>query len=140
MSTQQPNLQQWIINYSNGMYDARDVDTQVNAGFFDWFCRDSALAGRLKKLVPKVLRVADSKKIDPLNTYVLFKNNCQVNGNLYDDFRFCDIATQHVVYTVIPKTGYTNHKVAEVWGRENSFAAPLVSGTWADVVKFFTSE
>jgi hypothetical protein len=140
MNTTYPNLQQWIINYSRGQYDSRDAETQVDAGWWDWFCRDTSLLGRLKRIAPKVLRVAYSKKINPLKTYVLFKNNCPVNGNLYDDFRFCDIDSQEVIYAVVPKTGYTNHKFAEVWGRENDFKEPLVSGTWKDVVEFFTAE
>jgi hypothetical protein len=79
-----------------------------------------------------------SSKIDPINSYVWFKNNCPGDGSPYDDLRFSDIETGDVIYTVIPSNGHNANKGrAEVWGRENDFAGPLVVGTWKDVKQFF---
>lgn len=131
-------LRQWLENFDSGCYASKDVDIQVKAGFYDWFCRNTALQGKTKALDPKVKRLAKSSKINQDTMYVWFKNNCPMVGRLYDDFRFADIETGNVIYTVIPHSGHNSkYGMAEVWGRENDFVAPLVSGTWKDVLAFF---
>jgi len=129
------SLKQWISNFKSGMYDAHDVKTQCAAGWYDWFCKETSLGGKLQRLAPKVLQVAKSKKVDPETMYVFFKNNCPMSGPLYDDFRICDIQEQNVIFTITPKSGHTGK--AEVWGRENDFKEPLASGSWKDIKAFF---
>lgn len=104
-------------------------------GFFDWFCRDSALMGRSEKLIAKLMSIVESTKIDKDNYYVFFKNNCPCNGDLYDDFRICDLESGEVIYTIVPKSAHSGK--AEVWGKENGFELPVVAGSWRDVKKFF---
>ena len=131
-------LRQWIENFKNFQYHVDGVDVAISCGWYDWFCKDSALLSKTKKLGPKVIQIAESKKIDKDETYVFFKNNCPCNGRLYDDFRICSIEDGEVIYTVTPRVGYSNmNGEAEVWGRENGFEKALVSGTWKDVRKFF---
>ena len=92
--------------------------------FYDWFCKDSSLERKANALFPKVKKfVAANPQIDILDTYVFFKNNCPMNGPLYDDFRICDIATGNVLYTVTPKCGHSG--LAEIWGRGNNFKGPI---------------
>lgn len=106
--------------------------------FYDWFCKDSSLPGKQKKLDVKVRKLALSTKIDIDKMYVWYKNNCPLNGSLYDDIRFSDVDTDDVIYTIIPKSGHkSNNGRAEVWGKENDFKEPLVTGSWNDVLKFF---
>ena len=126
------NLKKQIENYKNGMYK------KENETWYDWFCKESSLPGKTEKLFKKILKILPSYKIDPEKTYVFFKNNCPMNGSLYDDFRICDITTGDVLFTVTPKQGFAHKKnVSEVWGGQNNFEGPLVSGTWKDVVDFF---
>lgn len=121
-----------------GDFDFGDTKTQIGAGWYDWFCRDTSLVRKTKVLGKKVTTLMKSKRIDSETMYVFFKNNCPVYGSLYDDFRFCDIKTQTVIYTVIPKNGHNSNKgVSEVWGAENNFEEPLVAGSWKDVKAFF---
>ena len=47
-------------------------------------------------------------------------------GPLYDDFRICDVETGNVIYTVTPKSGHSGE--AEIWGKENDFKCPIVTG------------
>lgn len=134
-------LRRWIENFDAGKYDAPDRTTQIDAGWYDWFCNDSSLAGKTKRLAPKVKRIAKSQKFDLNKVYVFFKNNCPCVGNLYDDFRICDLATGDVLYTIIPNSGHTSkHGQSEVWGTENDFNGPLIEGTWKDVLAFFDGD
>lgn len=132
------SVRQFIREYEQGMYDSDNVQVMIEAGWFDWFCGDRKLKKKLDKLFPKVTQIAHSQKINMDTMYVFFKNNCPMHGSLYDDFRFCDMRTGEVVYTVVPASGHTVCKgQAELWGRENNFKEALVKGTWNDIKKYF---
>lgn len=132
------SLKDWLVRASNGDFDSKDRKVQCEAGWYDWFCSDKSLANRLKKMMSRVRRIARSPKVNQEKTYVFFKNNCPLRGKLYDDFRICDRIDGGVIYTIIPHSGHDiNFGTSEVWGRENEFEGPLVSGTWNDVLKFF---
>ena len=116
-----------------------DTAAQSKIAWFDWFCKDSALANKTVRLVRRLKRLLKSPKINVDTMYVFFQNHSPVSGRLFDDFRFCDIKSHKVLYTVIPHVGYNGdgYGKSEVWGAENDFAAPLIRGNWADVVAFF---
>ncbi len=129
------NIKTFVENFNTGEYDMPDVSTQIKAGWYDWFCRDTSLANKTQRLGKKVVQLMKSEKIDIENNYAWFKNNCPMNGPLYDDFRIADMETGDVIYTVVPRCGHTGK--AEVWGRENNFDEPLIQGKWKDVKTFF---
>jgi len=141
------NIKTFLKNYENGLYESEDVSTQIEAGWYDWFCKDRSLKNKTTKLAKKVIQISQSNKIDINNQYVWFKNNCPMDGNLYDDFRISDIKTGDVIYTIAPAVGYNHSKMevkkgirkglAEVWGKENNFDKPLIIGTWKDIKVFF---
>jgi thiol-disulfide isomerase/thioredoxin len=136
------SIRQWLENFRAGKYASADRETQCDAGWYDWFCRDDTLAIRLYKLAPKVEQIAKSYKVDIDKQHVFFKNNCPMYGKLYDDFRICDMETRNVIFTVIPRTGFAsapNRERAEVWGEDPNFGDfdKLIQGTWNDVKKFF---
>ena len=138
MSKKQETIEIQIMNYLTGKYDNPDIDTQCDAGWYDWFCQEKSLAKKTDSLYKKLLQIIKSKKFNAKTTYVFFKNNCPMVGKLYDDFRICDIKTGDVIYNVIPSSGYDSTKgQAEVWGKENDFAEALVEGTWKDVLRYF---
>ena len=140
MKEKKLNLKEWVEAYLRGEFDSGNFEVQCRAGWFDWFCPDNQLVKKTHALAEKLFQLLGSTKISQLTDYVFFKNNCPLNGELYDDFRICDIKTGEVIYTICPSLGYDSQKgVAEVWGRENDFKEPLVSGTWKDVLKFFYS-
>lgn len=115
--------------------------------WYDWFCKEESLKNKALVLGKKVKQISNSSKINLDNQYVFFKNNCPIGGNLYDDFRICDLETGDVIYTITPSSGHTADKIAvkkglkkglsSIWGRENSFDGPLLEGSWNDVKKFF---
>ncbi len=135
---QKKSIREYLIRYNRGEFAAKDVDTQIAAGWYDWFCKDSSLAGRTIKLTSKLKTIVLSPKIDLDKMYVFFKNNCPMVGTGYDDFRICDMATGKVIFTVTPSNGHDSIKgQASVWGSENKFEKPLAEGTWDDVMNYF---
>jgi hypothetical protein len=132
------NIATFAARFLRGDFDLNTRKTQIEAGWYDWFCRDTSLAAKTQNLGKKVLRLMKSSKIDIEKNYVFFKNNCPMYGSLYDDIRICDLETGDVIYNIVPSCGHSATKGrAEVWGRENGFKQPLVTGAWRDVKAFF---
>jgi hypothetical protein len=134
------SIRQFLADFDAGKFDDKSVQTQIEAGWYDWFCDDNELAAKTKKLTGKLKEIVNSPKIDQDKCCVFFKNNCPFDGSLYDDFRICHIGGG-VVYTVVPASGHKAKKnFAEVWGEENGFNGYLVEGSWQDVLEFFNGK
>lgn len=133
-----PSLSQWIKNFNDGAYDSSDVKTQIEAGWFDWFCKDQSLRNKTYALSPKVKRIAKSIKVNSDAACVLFKNNCPFYGSMYDDFRILDLTTGNLIFVVVPKCGsLINRGKTVIWGIENNFEEPLYIGNWEGALKWF---
>ena len=109
-------LFRWIDEFMEGNFDDADVRTQILAGWYDWFCKDSSLANKTKKMGNIIKQVKRGGKVDIENWYVWFKNNCPLNGPLYDDFRFADLETGNVMFTIQIDCCWNKSKYA-VYGR-----------------------
>lgn len=118
-------LKQQLEAFENGKYLDSYGQESGCYNFYDWFCKDTSLERKAKRLFTMVKRWVKERNTDTEKVYVFFKNNCPMNGPLYDDFRICDLETGNVIFTVIPKCGHSGK--AEVWGRLNDFKGPIVT-------------
>ncbi len=107
---QEININEWMRNYDAGKYDSSDIDTQMKAGWFDWFCEDKNLLPRLKSMIPMLKECVEALGEDFCSThYLMFKNNCPMQGDLYDDFRIVEIKTGDVSFTIAPRKSSANY-------------------------------
>ncbi|MDY0139921.1 MAG: hypothetical protein RBR50_09480 [Candidatus Izemoplasmatales bacterium] len=100
MTDKRMALKTWIHRFNDNEFESLDVKIQIDAGWYDWFCRDTSLKNKTKKMGNIIKQIKDDGKVDLNNMYVWFKNNCPINGPLYDDFRIANIsdgATQLIV-------------------------------------------
>lgn len=136
----QITTRQWIDLFVEGEFDGDFVKTQIAAGWYDWFCRDSSLKNKTKKMGQIVKQLKESGRVDLNNTYVWFKNNCPLSGPLYDDFRFADINDSSVIYTIKIDSPWENTRFT-VYGKENSFDKPLFqTDKQKELVKWLNKE
>lgn len=70
------NVKNWIIKFNQGEFDQGDFYTQVKAGWFDWFCKDTSLLNKTKRMGRIIKRIKNEKLLNSF--YVWFKNNCPV--------------------------------------------------------------
>ena len=96
----QIKLSEWIQRFKSGEFEKPDTTTQINAGWFDWFCRDTSLANETKNMGNIIKQIKAGGKVDLETSYVWFKNNCPLSGPLYDDFRIADIETNNNLIVV----------------------------------------
>jgi hypothetical protein len=80
------SVREWIEKFNNGEFEDADIDTQIEAGWYDWFCKRDELPKRLKKMGNIIKDIKNDFILD--NFRVWFKNNCPLEHPLYDDFRF----------------------------------------------------
>ncbi len=114
------------------------TDDFIKSLWYDWFCSDKALLNKGRSLLKKLNAISKSNKFDSEKTYVFFKNCCPMNGNLYDQFKICDIETGDVIYCVTPKSGHKcDNGLGQVWGKENDFNEPLIEGSWKEIKEWF---
>lgn len=135
-------ISEFVKRFNDGDFNYRHVSVQIEAGWWDLFCNDSALCSKTKTMGRKVESIMNSKRFDKDKCYVFFKNNCPCVGPLYDQFSICDIESCHVLYCCqhLEKGSHgCDHAHWEVYGRENEFKTPLIEGTWNEVKKWFNA-
>jgi hypothetical protein len=83
----------------------------MDAGWYDWFCKDSALKNKTKTLGKKIKDVSKIGIFDIDKTYVYMKNCCPLGGKTYDSFGVCDIETCRQIMWIAPKLGYDDRNI-----------------------------
>jgi hypothetical protein len=137
MMEKQGNLATWIQKFNDGDFDSRDVQTQIEAGWFDWFCKDTSLANKTKRMGNIIKQIKVGGKVDLETSYVWFKNNCPLNGPLFDDFRIADIETNNNLFVVQIDCLWNDSKYT-VYERLDGFEKPAFkTNSSRELVKWF---
>lgn len=93
------------------------------SNFYDWFCSSRSLSSRMLKLVPKLKFMVDQGIIDAEKSYVWFKNNYPLVGQLYDDIRISALNYENDYLGGL--TPHSGHKLDEykcvVWTLNGEF-------------------
>ena len=133
----QIKLSEWIQRFNTGEFDKHDSKTQIEAGWFDWFCRDSSLANKTKKMGNIIKQIKTDGKVDLETSYVWFKNNCPLNGPLYDDFRIADIENNNNLFVVQIDCVWNDSRYT-VFERLDGFEKPVFqTDSSRELVKWF---
>ena len=133
------SVRTWQERFRAGDFSSRDRAVQCEAGWYDWFCRDDALAGRLKKISGVVLGITDPFILD--NYYVWFKNNCPLDGPLYDDVRFEPLTGERdgKYFVVSLDSPHERMKWALITERYGYDAPEFECGNVRDMVKYINA-
>lgn len=133
----QIKLSEWIERFKSGEFDKPDSTTQIKAGWFDWFCRDSSLANKTIKMGNIIKQIEVGGKVDLETSYVWFKNNCPLNGPLYDDFRIADIENNNNLFVVQIDCVWNDSRYT-VFERLDGFEKPVFqTDSSRELVKWF---
>ena len=132
------NLLQFKERFEAEHFTGSSVEVQIEAGWWDWFCKDSSLRNKTQVLAKKVISLMNSPLLNPSQQYVFFKNNCPLYGSLYDSFSICSIETGDVDYYIVPSSGMESTKGQSlVYSKDNSFKEPIIKGGWKDIKEYF---
>ena len=58
------SVREWQKKFRNGDFDSKNWIVQCEAGWYDWFCKDDALAGRLKRISSVVMGISSPYILD----------------------------------------------------------------------------
>jgi hypothetical protein len=102
-------------------------------GFYDWFCNEKALKAKALTFVPKLKFLVKEGILDGNKLYVWFKNNCPMNGSLYDDMRISSLDNENkFLGGFCPKTGHNNVELkTSIWYLYPDFKE-LEFKSWSD--------
>lgn len=93
-------LREFRERYLRGEFSDLSFATQVQAGWYDWFCPDSELAGRLKGLWDEIIsRITDERVLDEYTLF--FKNVCPISYPLFDRVYFCKTGSNYYIGAAI---------------------------------------
>lgn len=130
------SIREWVKRFNNKEWDQPDCSTQCEAGWYDWFCKDSSLLNKTRRMGRIIKQIKDGGKVNLDSDYVFFKNNCPCVGPLYDSFKICDSKSNNVILCICLDDRREDTKYT-VYGRTPS----CPEGMWANpIVGFDTSK
>lgn len=80
------SVRQWQDRYRAGAFDGKSAAVQREAGWWNWNCREDAVAGRLKRIAPVIMGIESPLILDHCAVWLI--NERTENKLLYDSARF----------------------------------------------------
>ena len=133
-------LRHWIEMFNEGKFESKDVMVQIDAGWYDWFCKDTSLANKTKTMGQVIKQLKDTGKVNLDESFVWFKNNCPLSYPLYDDFKIANIKDGETRFIVQFDSPWVNKKYSVL--SVDDFFDEIIFETDSrrELVKWFNNE
>lgn len=84
------SIRQWQEKFQAGAFRSKETAVQRTAGWWNWHCRNDALAGRLARIAPVIMGLNEPALLDGFTVW--FINEVGRNKLVYDSVRFEPLA------------------------------------------------
>lgn len=79
-------VRKWIQKFNNGDFEDDLLETQIEAGWYDWFCGQEELLPKLKKMAAIIIEIKNNFILD--NYVIQLYNKCPIDYPFYDEISF----------------------------------------------------
>lgn len=136
-------IRKWKEKFERGEFDSSGINTQIDAGWYDWFCKPSSLAKKTTNFYKFIKRINNDFLLD--HYYIWFKNNCPTIYGLYDDIRF-EIITEseercggYFIISEYPKDGSNHGYKYSICTERNDYKDELVTNSLKELMDYINN-